>query len=234
MRDSLLNKIETARIPYLKAWDKWVDTEFCFLSQQEIKYLKLFLELKSVRSVVDRDQTSENTIRKILNSVLAKLIEGLSIFNYWLQRKDRAVFFSLEIPIACIRAPDDQKDNLFTVADTLLQIISLYAMNDNRRKGIDNKLLRDLRSMLNKFGRKKASLNAKRRMKQRRNSFNREDLGFRFSAKESSLKLDHRISSWTSSQLLIAYNSSFPRGLNGRLDLGLGPPIRKTRNGNIN
>lgn len=152
MQNSLYHNIEIAIAPYLKAWDEWVVSDYCFLSDQEVKTVRLFLRMKSVRGILEKTKRSETTNRIVLRNVRIKLLGGIKIYRYWHEKRKTGKYYPLDVPIACIKGSSRLKRKLFPIANTLTEILSRYTVDELNRKGIGKGLIEELRLLLQRYG----------------------------------------------------------------------------------
>lgn len=146
-------KIEKAIIPYMDEWDEWIVSDYCFLSTEEATAVISFLNTKSIRSVSQKINRGEHTVRKMIHVSRLKLIFGVKIYDKWRKGKIVDENYPLNVPIACLKIDFKLKKQLNQLGETLAEILKDYSTKDFLKlRGFGNKKLNDLHVFLDTYG----------------------------------------------------------------------------------
>lgn len=153
MENSFYLKFEKATLPYLPAWDDWIVSDFCFLSEEEALLISSYLRLKTVRSLSRKIKRSEQTIIRKIHAVYRKLYLGTSIYQDWEKNRTEDDRYPLNIPIICLNAPVKLKHLLNQLGNTLGEILREYTEEELLKlRGWGAGMITDLRRILDLYG----------------------------------------------------------------------------------
>lgn len=153
MKSPLYDSFAGIAAHYLSAWDQWIVSDYCFLSEKEILITSIYLREKSITKVAIQINRSRLGVSQRIRQIRAKLVCGLPIYFKWEKTKLNDEQYPLNVPIACLKIPVKLKIKLAEIGATLAEILKVNSVEDFLKlRGFGKGRLSDLHTFLDTYG----------------------------------------------------------------------------------
>lgn len=109
-------------IPYMKYWDDWIISDYCFLTASEIEAVAFFQKHPSVEALAAHLNRSTQTIRTKIKRIIRKLHLSKKVFDEWVKKYKAGTDqqdYPLHVPVTCLPVSTRLKTIIYQVGNSL-------------------------------------------------------------------------------------------------------------------